>query len=112
MVVSEKVVAESDRVLGRKFPGLIQESRKLWKNLGPELAPEPTPKTLSPFLKRLHPNDAAILCSAHLAQVSAFVTWNARDFMKQGMESLVSFPIVIPADGLKLFRKWIEPFFD
>lgn len=112
MVVSEKVVAESDRVLGKRFPDLIQDSRKLWKSLGPEIAPEPTLKAVSPFLKKLHPNDAAILCSAHLAQVSAFTTWNTRDFMKPGIETLVSFPIVIPADALKLFRKWIEPFLD
>lgn len=112
MVVSEKVIVESDQVLGRRFPTLIQESRRLWKSLAPEMAPEPTSKNIAPFLKKLHPNDASILCSAQSAQVSAFVTWNTRDFMKPGVDTLVSFPIVIPADCLKLFRKWTEPFFD
>ena len=109
MVVSEKVVTESDHVLSNRFPSLIQESRKLWKDLAPEIAPEPNLKAVSPFIRRLHPNDAAILCCAHWAQVSAFTTWNTRDFMKPGINALVSFPILIPSNTLKLFRSWIEP---
>lgn len=112
MVVSEEVIRESDRVLAAKFPELIQESYKLWKNLSPEIAPNPTASERKPFIQKLAKGDAAILCAAHLAKVSAFVTWNTRDFMVSGIQSLVDFPIVVPADGLKLFRKWIEPFLD
>lgn len=112
MVVSEEVITETDRVLIAKFPELIQESRKLWKHLGPEIAPNPTVNRIKPFLEKLAEGDAMILCAAHLAGVSAFVTWNTRDFMAQGVASLVDFPIVVPVDGLKLFRKWIEPFLD
>lgn len=112
MVVSEEVITESDRVLSVKFPDLIQVSRKLWKDLGPEIAKNPTADQLKPFHQKLHKGDAQILCSAHLARVAAFVTWNTRDFMAPGVESLVEFPIVVPADALKLFRKWIEPFLD
>ena len=112
MVVSEEVIVEVDRVLSGKFPERIQESRKLWKHLGPEIAPNPTADQIKPFLHKLARGDAAILCSAHLAKVSAFVTWNTRDFMHPGVTTLVAFPIVVPADGLKLFRKWIEPFLD
>lgn len=112
MVVSERVVKESDLVLGRRFPDLIQESRGLWNSLKPEIAPEPSRKALAPFLKHLHASDAAILCSACGANVSAFVTWNTRDFMRPGIKALVSFPIVIPGDALKLFRRWMEPFLD
>lgn len=112
MVVSEEVIVEVDRVLCGKFPELIQESRKLWKYLAPEIAPNPTVESIKPFLHKLAKGDAAILCSAALAKVSAFVTWNTRDFMDPGISALVNFPIVIPANGLKLFRKWIEPFLD
>jgi len=112
LVVSEKVVVEADRVLGKKFPGLIQESRNLWKSLGPEIISDPSAKAVAPFLKKLHPNDASILCSAQGTHVSAFVTWNTRDFMKPGIDALVFFPIVIPGECLKLFRKWIEPLVD
>jgi len=87
MVVSQEVIIEADRVLTAKFPELIQESRRLWTHLSPEIAP-------------------------HLAKVSAFVTWNTRDFMEQHVLSLVDFPIVVPSDGLNLFRKWIEPFLE
>ena len=110
MIISQEVVIESDRVLAEKFPELIQESRRLWKHLGPEIATEPQPSQIKPFLQKLPKADAAILCSAHLASVSAFVTWNTRDFMAQGVQSLVDFPIVIPAGCLTLFRKWIDPF--
>ena len=110
MVVSEEVIVESDRVLAGKFPELIQESRKLWKNLSPAMAPDPTESQIKPFLDKLPKGDASILCAAHLAGVSVFVTWNTRDFMVQGVKALVSFPIVIPAECLTLFRKWIDPF--
>jgi len=110
MVVSEEVVVEVDRVLFDKFPEHIQESRKLWKYLGPEIAPNGTADQVKPFSLKLAKGDASILCSADLAKVSTFVTWNTNDFMATGISSLVDFPIVIPADGLKLFRKWIEPF--
>ena len=109
MVVSEKVVVEADQVLARRFPELIEESRRLWKALTPEISPKPHPEVLAPFLKRLPPGDASILCSATLAQVSAFTTWNTRDFMKPGARNLVSFPIVVPGECLELFRRWISP---
>ena len=112
MVVSDEVITEMDRVIAAKFPELIQESRKFWMDLGPEIAPDPDEDQVKPFLEKLHKGDAFILCSAHLARVSAFVTWNTRDFMTPGIESLVEFPIVVPGDALKLFRKWIEPFLD
>ena len=112
MVVSEEVIIEIDRVLSKKFPDKIHRSRELLKRLSPEIAPSPTVVQLKPFLHKLDDGDASILCSAHLAKVSAFVTWNTRDFMAHGVEALVDFPIVVPADALKLFRKWIEPFLD
>ena len=112
MVVSDEVIKEADRVLGAKFPELIQESRTLWRHLSPEIAPHPTVDQRRPFSQRLPTGDASILCAAQLAKVSAFATWNTRDFMAPGVASLVDFPIVVPADGLKLFRKWMEPFLD
>ena len=110
MVVSQEVIIEADRVLSLKFPLLIQESRKLWKNLRPQIAPDPTSSQMKPFIKKLPNADASILCSAHLSKVSVFVTWNTRDFMAPDVSSLVDFPIVVPADCLKLFRKWIDLF--
>lgn len=112
MVVSEEVITEADRVLMEKFPELIQENRRLWKALAPEVVPNPERNQMKPFLGKLPKGDAAILCAAHLAKVSAFVTWNTRDFMVHRVESLVDFPIVVPAEGLKLFRKWIDPLLD
>jgi predicted nucleic acid-binding protein len=112
MVVSKEVIVESDRVLNEKFPDLIQESRKLWKHLSPEIASEPTTAQLKKFLQILPKGEASILCSAHLNKVSVFVTWNTRDFMVHPVKSLVEFPIVVPGDCLNLFRKWIEPFLE
>lgn len=112
MVVSEEVIVEIDRVLSKKFPDRIHRSRELLKRLAPEIAPNPTTDKLKEFLNKLDDGDASILCSANLAKVDAFVTWNTRDFMAHGVDKLVDFPIVVPADALKLFRKWIEPFLD
>lgn len=110
MVVSQEVIIESDEVLGEKFPDLIQESRKLWKHLSPEIAPEAQSASIKPFLQKLPKANAAILCSASLAKVSVFVTWNTRDFMAPGIQELVDFPVVVPAEGLTIFRKWVDPF--
>ena len=112
MVVSEEVIVEIDRVLSKKFPIRVEKSRELLKCLAPEIAPDPTAVQVKPFLHKLDKGDASILCSAHLAKVSAFVTWNTRDFMAHGVDTLVDFSIVVPGDALKLFRKWIEPFLD
>ena len=112
MVVSEEVIVEADRVLSKKFPVRVQQSRELWKHLSPEITPNPTTNQIKPFSHKLDKADASILCSAYFADVSAFVTWNTRDFMVHGVEALVDFPIVVPADALELFRKWIEPFLD
>ena len=109
MVVSEEVIIEMDRVLAAKFPELIQESRKLLKHLEPEIAPAPLSHEIKPFLAKLPKGDATILCAAHLAKPAAFVTWNTRDFLKPGVKLLVDFPIVVPAECLILFRKWVEP---
>lgn len=110
MVVSQEVIVEADRVLAGKFPELVQENRRLWKHLHPEMAHDPSTSQLRPFLEKLSRGDALILCAAGMAKVSAFVTWNTRDFMRHGVSSLVDFPIVVPSDCLALFRKWIEPF--
>lgn len=112
MVVCEEVIRESDKVLAVKFPELIQESRRLWKHLCPEMAPEPATSQIEPFLKKLALADARILCAAHLAKPSIFVTWNTRDFLSHGVTSLVDFPILVPGDGLKFFRQWLEAFLD
>lgn len=112
MIVSQEVIIEADRVLTAKFPELIQESRRLWRDLTPEVATDPTINQAELFLEKLFKADALILCSAHLAKVSAFVTWNTRDFMGPDIRLLVDFPIVVPTDGLNLFRKWVEPFLE
>ncbi len=110
MVISQEVIIESDRVLNAKFPELIQESRFLWKSLQPEIAANPSSGQLKPFLVNLDKGDAVILCAARQAEVVAFVTWNTRDFMNDEVEKLVNFPIIVPAQALALFRKWIDPF--
>jgi len=112
MVVSQRVIIESDQVLKNKFPGLIEDSRRLWKNLSPELVEEPTPLKSKIFTDKLPFADAFILSAAHKAEVLAFVTWNTRDFMKKGIKSLVTFPVVVPGECLKLFRNWISLFSD
>jgi len=112
IIVSEEVITEIDRVVARKFPDLVQKSRQIWKELKPEVVPDPSAHDMKPFLEKLDKGDASILCAARLAKVSVFVTWNTRDFMAHGVDKLVDFPIVVPADALNLFRKWIEPFLD
>ena len=110
MIVSEEVITESDRVLSAKFPELVQDSRKLWKHLRPEITPNPTTRQVGSFLAVLPKGDALILCAAHLAKPEVFVTWNTRDFMNHRVSLLVNFPIIVPGDCLKLFRKWLQSF--
>lgn len=112
MVVSKRIIIESDQVLINKFPDLIEDSRRFWKSLSPELVKEPSPSKSKSFTENLPLADAFILSAAHKADVLAFVTWNTKDFMKKNIKSLVNFPIVVPGDCLELFRTWINPFFE
>ena len=112
MVVCEEVVREADRVLGRKFPELMQESRRLWKNIGPEVSPDPQVTEVEMFSKLLPAGDASILCAALHTNVVAFVTWNTCDFMKPGISDLVRFPVLIPEDCLKLIRERLDAYLD
>lgn len=110
MVVSQEVIIEIDRVLAEKFSEHLQESRRIWKNLQPEMALDSSVPQLKSFLSKLKKGDALILCAAKEANVAAFVTWNTRDFMKADVQKLVNFPVVVPGEALVLFRKWIDPF--
>ncbi len=112
MVVSEKVIIESDEVLSAKFPKIVSKSRELWKHLTPEVIPDPVSKDVKAFKTHLSAADASILYAASVANVACFVTWNTRDFMKSGIDSLVKFPIVVPGQCLKLFREWIDPYLE
>ena len=112
MVVSEEVIIEIDRVLKKKYPELIQESRRLLKHIAPEVVSNPDPEDVKPFLRKLPTADAMILCAARQGKISAFVTWNTRDFMVSGIAELVNFPVVVPGEALKLFRKWVDSFAD
>jgi len=49
MVVSEKVVVESDQILKRKFPNIVEKSRILWKSLKPEVVQNPHSSKVKPF---------------------------------------------------------------
>lgn len=112
MVVSERVIVESDEVLRNKFPELVERSRDLWRHLQPDVVSDPPQKQVGAFKKLLPPADASILCAASKAEVSAFVTWNTRHFMRPDVESLVEFPIVVPSECLALFMKWVEPYLE
>ncbi len=115
MVVSEKVIIESDQVLIRKFPKLIEDSRCLWKSIGPEISKNPLSKDLKHFVDKLLKSDAEILCAAQKSKsksIDCFVTWNTRDFMKPGISDIVDFPIVVPGECLNLFRDWLKQFLD
>jgi len=110
MVVSQQVIIEIDRTFSEKFHECLQESRRIWKNLQPEMVATPHASQQKPFLEKLDRADTLILCAAKQAKVAAFVTWNTRDFMKADVKGLVDFPIIVPGEGLELFRKWIDPF--
>ena len=112
MVVSEDVIRETDSVLGRKFPDLIQDSRRFWRSLCPEMVSACGAKELARFSSLFPPGDAVILCAAFRGDVSAFVTWNTKDFMKPGVDQLLSVPIVIPSECLRLIREWCESCLD
>jgi hypothetical protein len=51
----------------------MEDNRRLWKSLDPEIVPYPSRKKLASFLRKLPSANAAILCVTSGADMSSFV---------------------------------------
>lgn len=104
IVLSRQVLVETDRIINKKFPHLIDHQRAFLTHFSPVLADDPPPEAVRAASDAIHPGDAAILAAAKQADVEYLVTLNTRHFMTPRVRAFFSPPIVTPAEFLGAFR--------
>jgi len=82
LIVSEQVVAETERAIARKLPRALSETRQAIFNSRVMIVPDPS---IEAILERMawmsHPADVPILVAAALAKVDYLVTLNRKHFI-------------------------------
>jgi predicted nucleic acid-binding protein len=82
LLVSEQVIAETERAVARKIPGILPELRQAILKSGLLILPDPPAEVV---LRRLdwisHAADASILVAAAQAEVDYLVTLNRKHFL-------------------------------
>ncbi len=108
IVISKQVVVEAERVLGKKFPTLMDSLHSFLKNLNPTIVPDPKRNQIEKAMEWIHKDDAPILAAALEADVDYLISWNTRHFMKKSVLENVPFSVNVPGDFLEDFRKMLS----
>ena len=110
IVLSRQVLVEADRVLGRKFPHLIDGYRAFIKNLNPLLVDDPPIVAIREAEHVIHADDAPILAAAKQERVDYLVSLNTKHFHTTKARAFVPMPILTPGEFLVVFRDyWSHP---
>lgn len=82
LVVSEQVIAETERTLARKAPRALPIYREALRATGLRLVTTPTPEQVAAHVTLIsHPADVPIVVAAMQADVDYLVTLNRRHFL-------------------------------
>ena len=108
LVVSRQVLVEADRVVGKKFPALLERYRLFIKNLRPLLVEDPPRQAVREAERVIHHDDAPILAAAKQAKVEYLVTGNTRHFASEKVRTFLPIPLLTPAEFLAAFRTFWE----
>ena len=110
IVLSRQVLIEADRVLGRKFPHLIEPHRAFIKNLNPRLADDPSPTAVREAAQSIHPDDAPMLAAAKQERVDYLVSLNTKHFHTPKARAFAPISMLTPGEFLIAFRNyWSHP---
>ncbi|MEK7098630.1 MAG: PIN domain-containing protein [Patescibacteria group bacterium] len=103
-LISEQVIEEAERNIGKKFPRLTLA----WQSflLTPlEVVKNPTLRQVRKAFKVLPTSDAPILAAAVESKPDCLITWNTRDFMRPKVVAHAKFPIFTPGEFLAEYRR-------
>ena len=83
LVISEQVVAETERAIARKIPMALSLVRQAILNSKAKIYPDPTIIEIQAYMSWMNdPTDVPILVAAMKAQVDYLVTLNRRHFLE------------------------------
>ncbi len=102
VVVSEQVLAETERALARKLPQALPSFRKALRSTGIRIVPDPTIQELAPYRGLIsHEADLPILVAAMREEVGFLVTHNDRHFLRPEVQTGSGLRIGSPGNGLR-----------
>jgi len=106
LVLSDQVIAESERNLARKAPAALPFFREALRRTHMRLVPDPSPEEVAPHLDLIvHEADVPIALAAMHAEVDYLVTLNRRHFLDDaGVAERTGLRIGTPGDALQWVR--------
>lgn len=106
LVISEQVVAETERAIARKLPQALREVRQAILQSKAAIVPDPPREEVLRHPEWIsHPADAPILAAAVLAKVDYLVTLNRKHFIDDPQVAMkTGLRIGTPGDALAWVR--------
>lgn len=106
IVVSEQVVAETERAVAREGPGALAYFRRSLKQAVDRITPDPSPEEVRDHQDIIqHQADVPIVVAAMQAKVDFLVTHNRRHFIDdRGVADRSGLDIGTPGDALDWLR--------
>ena len=110
IIVSEQVLAETERALARKIPRALPSYREALRATGLRILRDPTPKQIEPYKNIIaHKTDVPIVVAAIQAKADYLVTLNRRHFIDDPDVAIRSeLRIGTPGDALTWVRKFLS----
>ena len=110
ILVSEQVIAETERTIARKLPGYISVARQMIRSADVRVLRDPQPGDIAPYQGFIaHTADLPILVAAIKAQVGFLVTLNRRHFLDDpDVARKSNLRIGAPGDALAWLRAQIQ----
>jgi len=107
IVVSEQVLAETERAILRKLPNALGEFRQAVTSARLKVVPDPTGAEVCQHRGIISDeSDVPIVVAAMKAEVDCLVTHNRRDFLDDpGVATRAGLRIGSPGDALALIRR-------
>jgi predicted nucleic acid-binding protein len=107
IIVSEQVVAETERALARKVPQALPTYREALRSTGMRIVRDPSPEEVEAHKDIIaHPADVPIVVAAKKAGTDYLVTHNRRHFIDDpGVATRSGLRIGTPGDGLGWVRE-------
>jgi predicted nucleic acid-binding protein len=106
IVVSEQVIAETERAVARKVPQALPDLRQALRQTGLRIVRDPSPEQVSEGQHFMaHPPDVPILLAAMEASVDYLVTLNRKHFLDDpNVAQSSGLRIATPGDALAWVR--------
>jgi len=110
LIVSEQVIAETERAIARKLPVALGEVRRAILKSGLRILPNPSIEAIAAHLNWMaHAADVTILLSAMQSEVDFLVTLNRKHFIDdRKVAELSGLLIETPGDALARVRSRLE----